>query len=315
MGFRVTTEMLLRSALANIDAQRARLARTQEQAASGLRINRPSDDPVGARLAVQLRGANALATQFERNIEQGQSRLRTVEVAVSESIDVIERARELAIQGANDTLDANGRIALSQEIEQLHDELLSRANTRYAGGYVFAGRANDSAAFAVSGPFVDGAAAPTVTYLGDGAEIEVEIESGVRVPSTIDGRRVFLGDADGDGAADAGREDLFDVLAELWGDLQADDVDGVRGALDRLERAQFQLSLEQIRVGSFDGRMSGAREIQAETRLAQTTRLSEVEDADSVEVFSSLVVQENALRASLDAASRVVQPSLMDFLR
>ncbi len=312
---RVTSAMLLRTALANINSQRLRLAQTQEQATSGLRVNKPSDDPVAARLAMQVRSAQAASDQFERNVGQGQVRLRKVEVAVDESVDVIVRARELAIQASNDTLDANSRLAIAQEIASLHDELLANANARHSGAYVFAGYQNDAPAFTASGGFVDGQPPPTVTYQGDGAEIEVEVEAGVQVASTLEGRRVFLGDADGDSVTDPGREDLFDLLATLWNDLQNNDAVALRASLDRFDRAQLQLNLEQVRAGAAEGRMDAARDALGRDQVSLEARRSEAEDADSVEVYSNLVIQENALRAALDATSRVLQPSLMDFLR
>ena len=312
---RVTSSMLLRTALANINSQRLRLAETQEQASSGLRVNRPSEDPVAARLAMQYRSAQQANGQFERNIGQGQGRLRSVEGAVDASADLVVRARELAIQASNDTLDADARLAIAREIAALHDALLANANTRHTGSYVFGGYLSDVPAFVSTGPFVEGQPPPVVTYQGDGNEIEVEIEEGVRVASSLDGRRVFLGDADGDGLVDAGREDVFDVLADLWNDLQLNNIAGIQGSLDRLDRAQLQLNLEQVRAGAADGRMDTARDSLGRHGVTLAARRSEVEDADAVEVYSNLVIQENALRAALEATSRVIQPSLMDFLR
>ncbi len=312
---RVTSSMLLRTALANINSQRLRLAETQEQATSGLRVNRPSDDPVAAQLAMQYRSAQAATDQYERNVGQGQARLRRVEAAIDSSVDALIQARELAVQASNDTLDATARLAIAEEIASLHDQLLANSNTQHTGASVFAGYQNGAAAFVSTGPFVVGQPPPVVTYQGDGNEIQIEVERGTQVASTLDGRRVFMGDADGDGLPDPGREDLFDALADLWNDLQLDNVAGVRASLDRFDRAQLQLNLEQVRAGAADGRMDAALDTLGRDRVNLAARRSEVEEADTVEVYSSLVIQENALRAALDATSRVLQPSLMDFLR
>lgn len=314
MGSRVTNSILLRTTLGEVTRQRVRLARVQEQAASGLRINRPSDDPVGARSAAGLRASIDASLQFQRNQSQGQERLRATESALDRALDVVSRARQLAVSGATGTLDARSREALSAEVAQLHGELVSAANAKLSGGYLFGGYANGAQPFTQAGDF-SAVPAPVVSFVGDPNEVEVEVDDGIRLPVTVDGRRAFLGDADGDGNPDAGREDVFLVIGDLWEALQLDDPVAVGNTLDGLDRAQLQLSLERTRIGAASQRLENAQSSVGDREFESRRRLSEVEDADSVEVFSELVSQETALTASLDAMARVIQPSLLDFLR
>lgn len=314
MGVRITTSMLLRTALANVSRQRARLAVTQEQASSGLRINRPSDDPIGVQQALSLRAAQEATEQFLRNADRAQGRLRAMEDALDRSELLVREAMRIAVEGANGSVSTENRAILALQVAELHDELLARSNARYTDGYLFAGFQNDTQAFTVSGPFVSGSPPPTVTFNGDSNEIQTVIEEGVSIPATLDGRRVFLGDGDGDGLPDPGREDVFDVLATLFQDLDTDNVAGVQTAIDRLQRAEQQLILERERVGVAERRLESAREANRDAAVDLATRLSQVEDADSIAVFSDLVNQETALQASLEAAARMIQPSLLDFL-
>ncbi len=310
---RVTDSMMLRTTLADVNARRSALARVQEQASSGLRINRPSDDPAGARTATVLRNDVAAAEQMLRNQDQAEARLVATETALDRSLDVVIRARELAVAGANGALDAGARQAIAAEIAQLHDELLSAANARSSGAYVFGGFQTDVEPFTASGPFGT-PPAPTVSFTGDANEVQTEVEPGVRLVVSLDGQRVFLGDADGDGSPDAGREDVFAVLQGLWEDLQANDPVGVANRLDELDRAQLQLSLERTGVGASTSRLLSARSATSDRQLESTRRLSNVEDADTIAVLSELVEQETALESALQAMARVLQPSLMDFL-
>lgn len=312
---RVTTLMLQRSMLLDVDATRLRLARVQEQAATGLRINRPSDDPVGAGEAAALRSRLEATAQLDRNLGQAEVRLRSVETALFRTTNVLVRARELAIQGANDTLDAAGRAQIATEIEGLHAELVAAGNTTTAGARVFSGHASDTAPFVPSGPFVGGSPSPTVAFAGDASEVEVQIGGGARLAATLDGRRVFLGDADGNGTPDPGREDLFDVLADLRDALLADDRDAIAAVTDRLDAGQGQLNEELARVGSRSARVDSERENLARREESLAVRLSEVQDADTIRVLSDLVREETALQAALQVTARVVQPSLLDFLR
>ncbi len=314
MGMRITNSMLVRTALSGVFAQRERLAATQEQAATGLRVNRPSDDPVAASRAAILRAEAGENAQFQRNIEQAAARMVSVERAIASSQEVMLRARELAIQGANDSLGADARSLLAREVETLFDELLAASNIRHAGGSVFAGTASTTEPFVRSGPFVSGAPAPTVSFAGDSIEIEIAIAEGRRIPTTLAGVRVFQGDGDGDGIPDAGREDAFAVLGELYRALDTNDRTAIAGTLDRLDRVQLQFELELARVGAAGSQIERVRERLESERVDLEARLSGTQDASIERVFTDLALRETALEASLQATGRAVAPSLMDFL-
>jgi flagellar hook-associated protein 3 FlgL len=315
MGIRITQSTLIRNALADVTRQRERLARTQEQASSGLRINRPSDDPVGVSGAMLLRAGIDATAQYGRNVSQGRARLAVTESALANAQDLFIRARELAIAGANGTQDATSRLAIAQEVEKLHDALVAEANTTYAGGHVFAGFASDTVPFVPSGGFVSGGpTAPTVAFAGDSNEAALQIDETVTVRVGLDGRRVFQGDADGDSVVDAGREDLFAVLSDLWTGLVNDDAAAVSATLPRLDTALTQLGTERTSVGAADAQLRDWEARLAERTVDLETRLSQVQDADVARVYSDLIRQETALQAGLQAMGRMVQPTLLDFL-
>ncbi len=310
---RITQTMIQNTVLADLNRTRSRLAGLQEQATSGLRVNRPSDDPAAAARAAQLRSSLDAVAELERSVGAADIRLSATESALQRTTDVLVRARELALQGANDTQDADSRLILAAEVASLHDELVAIGNTEIEGSSIFAGYASDAPAFATSGPFAL-PPAPTTTFTGDSNEIELEVESGVRVAVTLDGRRVFQGDADGNGSPDAGREDLFDTLAGLWEALQANDRTAIAGTLDRLDAGLSQIEVERARTGARLGRVESARSELARREVDLRTRLSDAQDADSIAVFSELVAVETALTAALESAASLIQPTLLDFL-
>lgn len=314
MSVRIPESIVVRTSLANVLRARTRLAATQERAASSLRINRPSDDPAGASRATALRAEQAAHLQHARNVDRAVDRLRAVETALAKAGDALVRARELAMQGANGTLDATARHAIATEVEVLFGELLGAANAQHADGWLFAGTANAAPAFAVTGDFASGAP-PVVAFAGTSDEIEVAIAPDQRVAVTLDGRRVFLGDGDGDGTPDGGRADAFATLGALWQALVDDDRDAIAASLADLDRVHHQLALERARVGAEAARLDAAKRALADASYETTRQLSLTEDADMLSVLSDLVSQETALNASLEAAARAVRPSLLDFLR
>lgn len=316
MGSRITDSMVQRSALGDVARARRRLARVQEQAASGLRINRPSDDAVGYRMAGTVRSAIQGGEQFLRNHGRAETRIARADTALSETLELLQRARELALQGANGSQIQNGttRQILAGEVVGLHAELLSSANASNAGEYVFGGFSNNTEPFVVSGAFASGSPPPSVAFIGDSNEIEIEIDTSTRVVTSLDGRRVFQGDSNGDGLVDGGRVDVFDTLASLWAALDANDGAATAVELDRIDAAIKQIQTEQTRLAGSTQRIDAAREGVRDRAVALTSQLSLLEDADTVNVFSELVSRETALQAALQAAARVIQPSLLDFL-
>jgi flagellar hook-associated protein 3 FlgL len=314
MTTRVTNSMLVRTALDGVFRQRIRLADAQEQAASGLRVNRPSDDPTSASHAAQVRAEGGAIDQYRRNIVQARARLVTAEDALRAGEDVIVRAKEIAIQGANGVMDAGARQLLAQEVESLYDEMLASGNVRNSGGWIFAGTASATQAFVSSGGFVSGSPPPTVAFAGSSTQIEVAIDEGRRATTTLDGRRVFMGDGNGDAVPDAGRDDAFAVIGELWRALDTDDQTAIAATLDRLDSVQLQFELEIAHVGAATQQLDVADDRLDIERISATASLSDAEDIDAEEVFSRIVAHETALQAALETAARAIQHSLMDFL-
>ena len=313
---RVTHSMLFNDALSDLNRLRTSMARTQEQAASGRRINRPSDDPAGAGRVSVLETSIRSLEEYFRNIEGSRARVAISETAVAEAGDLLLRARELAISGANGTLDAGVRAQIAAEVESLHGALLSAANTSFAGGHIFAGFESGTTPFVSTGVFSSPPpVSPVVSFAADSNEIQVDIEEGVRISASFDGRRIFLGDADGDGLPDAGKDDVFAVVAGLRDALMQNDPVAIADTLPRIDTVLDQLQTERTRIGATESRLLSAEQRVADRTLQVQSRLSEFRDADLAEVISTLVREENALRASLESMSRLLPPSLMDFLR
>ena len=301
---RVTQSMVSRMGMEQLNNQRSRLARTQEQAATGLRLNRPSDDPVDFRSALRLKDSVSQTGRYLRSIDLSRTRLHTTEEAIATSTDVLSTARATAIQAANPTNGPTAMASLRVQVEQLFDQLLDASNSRApGGGYVFSGVASDTAAFVQTGTFVSGSPPPTVAFAGDDSAVAVEIDEGVMIDVTRSGQDVFQGSVD-----------VFAALGQLWQAIDQNDKTLIGTAGDDLKQAFDQMNLERAEIGgaeakadSFEVRLRGQQE-----ELA--TQVSVLEDADAYQVYSDLAAQEAALQASLTVTARMQQPTLLDFL-
>ncbi|MBN1575572.1 MAG: flagellar hook-associated protein FlgL [Chitinispirillaceae bacterium] len=136
---RITMKALHRSMLDVINTRYSDLADLQEQLATGKRLRRPSDDPIDVANDLQLMTRQSELRQHKTNIEDGISYMSITETAMESMNTLLQRVRELAIQGASDTLSAKERGFLNKEIEQLTRQLVALINTKYKGDYIFNG--------------------------------------------------------------------------------------------------------------------------------------------------------------------------------
>lgn len=140
---RITFSMMHSSVMGNLNKNQLKKSGLQEQMSSGMRINRPSDDPVGLTNALKYRSTISTKVQQKSNMNDGQSYMNILETAHSSLNTVFQRARELAVQGANDTNTSQERLFIHDEVRQELNEVLSITNSRHKGDYIFSGKWTD----------------------------------------------------------------------------------------------------------------------------------------------------------------------------
>src|SRR5205809_3647854 len=181
-GLRITSSMVARNMLRDLNEAYDQLGRTQSKLSSGKEITRPSDDPYGTGRALALRGELEGTRQYQRTLAEAVSWQQFTEDALSGIGDAVQRARELTVQGASDGASATSRAAAADEIEQLIEAVKQAATTAYAGRFVFAGTATQTK------PYPPGT---TDTYAGDAGAIAREIGPGVSVTVNVVGSDVL----------------------------------------------------------------------------------------------------------------------------
>ncbi|MBY0398670.1 flagellar hook-associated protein FlgL [Myxococcota bacterium] len=301
---RVTQSMMSRMSMDQLQLQKNRLARTQEQASTGRRLNRPSDDPVDYRSTLRLKDSLSQTGRYLRSIDLSRTRIRATEEAIADSTEIVATAKTKALQARNTANGPTARAAIRVEVEQLFDQLLDASNTRAAGGgYVFSGVASDTAAFAQTGSFTAGSPPPTVSFEGDDSAVSVEIDEGVMIEVTRSGAQVFQGSVD-----------LFAVLGQLWQGIDQNDTALIDTAIGDLDRALDQLNVERANVGGADAKADSFEQRLRGQEQELTSQVSTLEDVDAYQVYSDLAAQQTALQASLAVTARMQQPTLLDFL-
>ncbi len=140
---RVASSQLYGATIRSMLEQQSQLAKTQEQLATGNRVSNPADDPIGAVRIQGLERSLERTAQYANNSVILDSRLRLEEETVGNSIEILQRVRDMAIQANNPVHTEESKGALLVQLKQEINSLLSYANTQDNDGrYIFSGYQN-----------------------------------------------------------------------------------------------------------------------------------------------------------------------------
>lgn len=308
---RVTNNMIYGATTRNAKAHLEKLYGLQQQLATGKRITRPSDDPTATDRAMLLRGTLKQQEQYQENIRDAGTWLTLTDGALDEAHSVLDRARELANRGANDTNKDDERRAMAEEVSQLRKQLQVISNSEINGRFIFGGTktiAQPTAAPPYSLPYPDPVPPATeIAFTGNDVSMDVEVVPGVTLPFNTTGAAAFGDPADPDRA--------FKVLEDLENLLQAGDSTQISATIGRLDVAMQRVTTERAVVGARINRLDLLEERYADSAISYKERLSEMEEPEFADVVSQLMQAESVYQASLAASGRIIQPSLLDYLR
>jgi flagellar hook-associated protein 3 FlgL len=290
---RVTQSMLAGNSLKNISESYRRMGTYQDQLSTGKKISKPSDDPVVAMKGMFYRSNLTEVEQYKRNLSELYLWMENSEAGIEHAHNGLQRARELVIQGKNGTLSPTDKQTVAREIEQIKKDLVQVANTQVAGRYIYNGTNVTKA------PVTDGNP-PTVDANLD--PYLVEVSRGVSLRANVDSSNVFS-------------KELFDVVHEIQTGLDGTTTSDFNSLLDRLDQVMDNMSGERSELGARYNRLEMIDDRIASQEIMANRVLSDNEDADLERVITDLKTQESVHRAALSVGARIIQPTLMDFLR
>ncbi|MCU1376184.1 MAG: Flagellar hook-associated protein FlgL [Actinomycetia bacterium] len=299
MSVRITPRTTQKTAIDNLGSTLSRMAQLQEQLASGKSINRPSDSPIQTVEAMQYRSEIRRSDQFQRNANDGLNWLGMADNTLTGVLSSLGRVKELVLQGINGSTDATQRGNIAQEVLALRDSLIGQGNAKYLDRPIFGGNAGGSAAYTATGTFIGSS--------GDVIERRVGPNQKVRVNLT--GPEVF----GNDGVGAAGN--LFQIVDQIATDLQTNNTSALSTDLNALDLRRVTVENQLGAVGARYNQVDGMKSRAEDQQVTMKNGLSEVENIDLPKTIVDLQLQEIAYKSALSATSRVIQPSLLDFLR
>ncbi|WP_237167741.1 flagellar hook-associated protein FlgL [Paenibacillus yonginensis] len=269
----------------------------QNQLATGEKISKPSDDPIGVGYQMRYDTDLARSDQFMENSKTGSNILSTMDSLFQQADDVLKRARTLTLQAVNGTYDENQRQVIAKEIEQLKEQMVTIGNSTFNGRYLFNGQKTDQA------PYSSANAANDQT---DQGVFYLNVSAAVSVPVSITGETVF---------GEAGGDNVFKTLDDLVAALNSNDVDGISASLDKIDQSADRLMLSWAEVGARMNRFEIMQSRIEDDQVNTKSMRADVADVDMPSAITELKTNETVLQAALSTGARISQMSLLDFLR
>ncbi len=303
---RITDNMMVGNMLENLRNNKENLNKLNQQLSSGKQFNKPSDDPIKVTTSMDFDTKINNYKQYQKDVNNAKSFLQTTENALSDSGKVLQRANELAVYGANDSLNSEDRKNMAAEVKELRNELISIGNSKLGQDYIFSGQATDKKALKVNSSYDPTANTPPdnqyVNYEGDHNNINRKINDDNSMKVNINADQAF--------------KDSVETLNNMYEDLNngasgekiSSHISEIQNGLDKNTGLRAEVGAKINRLDLIENRI--------DDDLLNTKRLnSKNEDVDIAKIVTDLKMSENVYQASLSSASRVIQPSLVDFLK
>ena len=270
----------------------AELAKAEEQAVTGRKLNRPSDAPASLRQAERLDAASADQEIWKANASAASGVLDTLDNALSTATNILVRAQELATAGATETLSAADRLSMNVELLELMDEMRAVMNTDYAGRYVFGGTAWGAPPFDAAD-----------VYVGNTVIPESRVGTDRWVQTGLDGSAVFQGAVD-----------ILGTLNTLSAALVADNAVAVQATLTDLDAGHEIVVDARVTVGTYASTADDAYEVAGNLGVVVDQHLSALVDVDPIMAYSNLNRLKTAYTAALQVTASQQSRTLFDFL-
>ncbi|KIL36695.1 flagellar hook protein FlgL [Cohnella kolymensis] len=298
MPLRVTPGMIHDQMVRNLNKNLHRMSGAQTELTTGRRINKPSDDPIGITYALRYRSELSMNDQYQRNLTAAQSSVEHVDNVLGQVNDLMQRVKELTIQGANGTNPAEARQAIKSELDVIYDHLITIGNDQINGKYTFNGQLTQTAPY-------DAVTAGTIDT--DDQQIKLPVAPGIEIGTNMTGNQVFGKSTDTD--------NLFTVVKQIRAAFNLNDGAAAAALLSKVDSRYNALLSIRSEVGARANRIDMLDNRNKDLDITLNNLSGKTEDADIADATIRLKRDENVYQASLSVGARIIQPSLVDYLK
>ncbi len=352
---RIADKMKYDQVTANVGKNRSQMQELQNQAATQKRVTKPSDDPLAASRVLANRIDLQGNKQFTKSLGYAKGFLDYTDQSLGDLSEVVMRAKELAISQSNDaSANEESRRVVATEIEQLYNQMVNIGNRKLGDRFIFGGFKTQSAPFDPKGNYQGDPGEMNIhidkeafipmnvpggrVFLGMGIDRNGGVKSFPKQQTTIeafDKQKMELQQKEVEQRAPAsvgslrtGVEDpmpmpndlaagvnMFTVMKDLETALRTNDKAGVQDSLDHLDDALSQVVLTRSQVGSRGMALDNYMQTIEKAKVDNQIGISQLEDADIFSTVSDISKTESTLQATLQTSGKLIEKSLLDFLR
>ena len=294
---RISQQMLVGNLTNRIHGNQDSYLSSQEKLSTGKKINRASDNPVSAEILMKITTKDSDYEQLNENIRYSKDLLDSVESQLSRGITVLQSMRELATRMANDTVSEKDRDDAVAAVNQALEEMLSIANTKHNGRYIFSGTTDNIEPFDQV----------NYQYNGNNDIREVDIYDNLRIDQNIPGSDVFTN-------TNNGTVNIFESLTNFRTALENNDGDNIQHALTTLEDSREQLSRARTIIGHNNNKLEITTEILSVSQSINTSARADIEDVDIAKETTNLSKYQQILEANYALVGKTQNLSLLKYL-
>lgn len=279
--------------------------RVRDDISTGVRIRKMSDDATSGGELVRIGSSMRAITQFRRNANAGVARAEAEEGALNQLTNALTRGVELGISQATATANAQSRLIVKQEVDQLINLAASLGNTRFGDEYLFGGHRASEAPLQMPMPATGSFSALTDANgnpVNPSGSISLEIADGKFVTPNHNATDVFID------------TDALAALRALSDALGANDQVAVRTATDRLTSANSNVQALIGTQGARVNEMEDAKRNLDTLELNLKTFRADLRDTEIDKAMVDLVGKQTLYQAAMSATSRILGLSLANYL-
>jgi flagellar hook-associated protein 3 FlgL len=296
---RVSTQALYRGIERRLLNLAEQLNRAEEKVATGRNLNRPSDNPVSLVSALGFRNGLSRIEQYQRNLNMGKVWLDLSGATLEQTAKVAQQAQAIALNLQDGTQSAEMRATLARQVDLLVDQAVGLANTQLAGKYIFAGYNTRTPPF----DRTQAGGTDEVQYGGDAGGFRIQAGPRESLEIGKNGEELFL------------NPDFFNSLIRLKGAIENNDPSAIRQEALRLQEIQDFFQAQIADIGIRQGRILDRQEILNGLKLNFQNQIAALENADMTRAILEVKERQNAYEVALAASSKIMELSLLDYLR
>jgi flagellar hook-associated protein 3 FlgL len=294
--------------LANANRLRDQLATAQEQLSSGKRVNVAADAPDVVSDLLRLRSIRERNSQIQKNLGVAQTASASADTALGSSIQLLDRALTLGVQGANGTMDAAGRLSLAHEIQAVQEQLVNYSQTQSGGWYIFSGDQETQTSYELNLANPNGVDRLVANQT---ATRQQENPAGGTFSVAMTAQDIFDHRNPDDSLAP---DNAFAALNSLRVALENNDLPGINAGVASVRLASDRLNASQAFYGAVENRIQVALNFSHRYDAQIQTEIGQKEDADVVAASLEFSQGTVSLQAAFQMEGRVPRTTLFDFL-